>query len=229
MEASSRGKAGSGLWNSPRAAAYSKETQDMLRLMMQESRLNNFQRKQINECLKNGASLPLTPDPTSLPSPAPPQSSKSVRRRLPGKPQRRSADACRSGDSYTREKFCPAPTRDLEKEKRRLQNLMATGQEEPPAASSHSVPACWSPQETEERDQFQEVLDEIEDRRQFLADMASLGQERQYIHIINSEISQKIRELEILEKARDGGQGEGGEYKAVDRKHTPDGDNKRED
>uniref|UniRef100_A0A8D3A5L1 Uncharacterized protein n=1 Tax=Scophthalmus maximus TaxID=52904 RepID=A0A8D3A5L1_SCOMX len=191
--------------------------------------LNCHNKEKPNLSSTDGASLPLTPDPTSLPSPAPPQSSKSVRRRLPGKPQRRSADACRSGDSYTREKFCPAPTRDLEKEKRRLQNLMATGQEEPPAASSHSVPACWSPQETEERDQFQEVLDEIEDRRQFLADMASLGQERQYIHIINSEISQKIRELEILEKARDGGQGEGGECKAVDRKHTPDGDNKRED
>lgn len=34
------------------------------------------------------------------------------------------------------------------------------------------------------------VLDEIQERRQFLADMASLGQEGQYIHIMNTEISQ---------------------------------------
>lgn len=35
-----------------------------------------------------------------------------------------------------------------------------------------------------------EVLDEIKERRQFLADMASLGQEKKYINIINTEISQ---------------------------------------
>lgn len=34
------------------------------------------------------------------------------------------------------------------------------------------------------------VLDEIEERRQFLADMASLGQVKQYINLINTEISQ---------------------------------------
>lgn len=37
---------------------------------------------------------------------------------------------------------------------------------------------------------FSLVLDEIEERRQFLADMASLGQEKKYIHIITAEISQ---------------------------------------
>lgn len=34
------------------------------------------------------------------------------------------------------------------------------------------------------------VLDEIEERRQFLADMASLGQAKKYVNIINTEISQ---------------------------------------
>uniref|UniRef100_A0A4W6BQF9 Uncharacterized protein n=1 Tax=Lates calcarifer TaxID=8187 RepID=A0A4W6BQF9_LATCA len=86
----------------------------------------------------------------------------------------------------------------LEKEKRRLQNILATGQEEPTPASSQNA---RNPEVMEERDQYQEVLDEIEERRQFLADMASLGQEKQYINIINTEISQKIRELEALEKA----------------------------
>ncbi|XP_050926764.1 LOW QUALITY PROTEIN: UPF0193 protein EVG1 [Lates calcarifer] len=198
MESSSQSRAGGGLWNNPRATSYSKETQDMLRLMMQESRLTNLQRKQINECLKNGAALPLASDLTSSPPPTQPKTTKSVQKRLPGKPQRRSAESCRSGNSYVREKFCPAPTRDLEKEKRRLQNILATGQEEPTPASSQNA---RNPEVMEERDQYQEVLDEIEERRQFLADMASLGQEKQYINIINTEISQKIRELEALEKA----------------------------
>ncbi|XP_023277880.1 UPF0193 protein EVG1 [Seriola lalandi dorsalis] len=201
MEASSQRTAGRGLWNNPKATPYSKETQDMLRLMMQESSLTNRQKKQINECLKNGAALPLPPDPTSSDSPPQPKTSKSIQKRLPAKPQRRSAESCQSGNSYVREKFRPAPTRDLEKEKRRLQNILATGQEEPTAASSQKVPACWKP-DLIERDEYQEVLDEIEERRQFLADMASLGQEKQYINIINNEISQKIRELEILDKAR---------------------------
>ncbi|XP_060941386.1 UPF0193 protein EVG1 [Limanda limanda] len=201
MEASSHSRGGRGLWNKPRVTAYSKQTQDMLRLMMQESKLTNLQRKHINESLRNGTALPLPPDPKLLPSPPQPKTSKSVQRRLPGRPQRRSAEACSSGNSYSREEFRPSPTRDLDKEKRRLQNIMATGEEEPTSSSSTNVPTRWTP-EVEEKDQYQEVLDEIEERRQFLADMASLGQEKQYIHIINTEISQKIRELEILDKCR---------------------------
>ncbi|XP_029311278.1 UPF0193 protein EVG1 isoform X2 [Cottoperca gobio] len=203
MEASSRGGDGrGGLWNKPRGAQYSKETQDMLRLMMQETRLTNLQRKQINECLKNGAALPLTSDPTSSAPPPQPKTSTFVQKRLPGKPQRRSAESCRSENSYVREKFHPGPSRDLEKEKRRLQNILATGEEEATAASSQNVPACRNREVAEQRDRYQEVLDEIEERRQFLSEMLSLGQEKQYINIINTEISQRIRELQVLDKAR---------------------------
>ncbi|XP_076584379.1 UPF0193 protein EVG1 isoform X2 [Chaetodon auriga] len=197
MEASSPSRDGGGLWNNPRTTQYSKQTQDMLRLMMQESRLTNLQRKKINECLKNGAALPLTTAPAPPPQP---KTSKPVQKRLLGKPQRRTAESCCSGNSYTREKFCPGPTRDLEKEKRRLQSIMATGQEEPTAVSFKGIPACQNPGAAEERDRYQEVLDEIEERMQFLADMASLGKEKQYINIINTEISQKMRELEVLDK-----------------------------
>ncbi|KAG7214521.1 hypothetical protein INR49_023036 [Caranx melampygus] len=155
MEASAQSRAGGGLWNNPRPTPYSKETQDMLRLMMQESRLTNRQRGQINECLKNGTALPL-PSDSKAASPSQPKPRKSAQKHLPAKPQRRSAESCRSGNSYIREKFHPALT----------------------------------------------ILDEIEERRQFLADMASLGQEGQYIYIINSEISQRMRELAVLDKAR---------------------------
>lgn len=54
-----------------------------------------------------GTSLPL---PFDSPSPAPPREPKPVQRRLSARPQRRSAEACRLGDGYTREKFCPGPT-----------------------------------------------------------------------------------------------------------------------
>ncbi|XP_028454806.1 UPF0193 protein EVG1 [Perca flavescens] len=198
----SRSRDGRGLWNNPRATQYSKETQDLLRLMMQESKLTNLQRKQINECLKNGAALPLTSESTSPASAPQPKTSKSVQKRLPGNPQRRSAESCRSGNSYVREKFHPGPIRDSEKEKRRLQNILATGKEEPTVAAFQNVRACRNLEVAEQKDEYQEVLDEIEERRQFLADMTSLGLEKQYINIITTEISQRIRELQVLDKAR---------------------------
>ncbi|XP_047433302.1 UPF0193 protein EVG1 [Mugil cephalus] len=194
MEASSHFTPGRGLWNNPRATQSSKESQDMLRLMKQESRLTNFQRKQINKSSKNEPALPLTWNT------APSSQTKFVQKHISGHSQRRSAECCRSGNSYTREMFRPGPTRDLEKEKRRLQNILATGQEEIRVASREKVPAKCTTEKSEEEQRYEEVLNGIEERRQFLADMASLGQEREYIGIIDTEISQKIRELELLEK-----------------------------
>ncbi|XP_029707355.1 UPF0193 protein EVG1 isoform X1 [Takifugu rubripes] len=192
MEAS-RNRVRGGLWNMPGPRQYSKDTQDMLKLMMQESRLTHLQKRRITDCLQKGTALPLTFDP---PLPAPPREPKTVQRRPSARPQRRSAEACRRGDAYVRERFCPGPTRDVEKEKRRLQNIMSTGQEEPAPVSSGRGPDP----DTGGGDRFQEVLGEIEERRRFLADMASLGQGKKYINIITTEISQKIQELEMLEK-----------------------------
>lgn len=45
-------------------------------------------------------------------------------------------------------------------------------------------------------------MDEIEERRQFLEDMVTLGKGHQYQHLINTEISQKIRELEEIDRKR---------------------------
>ncbi|KAM3865382.1 UPF0193 protein EVG1 [Diretmus argenteus] len=198
---SSHGQVGRGLWNCPRATQYSKETQEMLKLMMQESRLSNFQQRQINQCLQKGAALPLSCNPRSSVPPTQPRPQPGPGG-LPAKPLRRSAESCRSGNSYSREKFRPSVTRDLEKEKRRLQSILATGQEEPEPRSAQTGPADQNPEVVQEKDRFQEVLDEIEDRRQFLADMTALGQGKNYYSLINTEISQKIQELKVIDKAR---------------------------
>ncbi|XP_040041842.2 UPF0193 protein EVG1 isoform X1 [Gasterosteus aculeatus] len=201
MEASSQRKGGRGLWKKGRVTQFSKETQDMLQLMMQQSKLTHLQRKKINESLKSGAASPPTSEHTSPAPPTNPKTTKYVPNSLPCKPQRRSAEACRSGNTYVREQYHPGPSRDLEKEKRRLQNILATGEEEPKPASYRNVPACPNPEVAEQKDRYQEVLDEIEERRQFLADMSSLGEAKQYVNIINTEISQRILELRVLDKA----------------------------
>ncbi|CAJ1053812.1 UPF0193 protein EVG1 [Xyrichtys novacula] len=195
MDTREQTRASGGLWNYPRST-YSKETQDLLRTMMQEAKLNNLQRKEIEKCLQNGKPLPLSSNPTSS---APPPQCKSCKpvKKLPGSQRKRSAEACRSGGSYVREQFRPGPTRDLEEEKRRLQTIFEHGKEKLTAASPPKVSAR---ENVKEKDRIQEVLDEIEERRQFLADMTALGQARQFVHIINSEISQKVQELKLLEK-----------------------------
>ncbi|XP_061844222.1 UPF0193 protein EVG1 isoform X2 [Nerophis lumbriciformis] len=96
--------------NNPRASQYSKNTQDLLRSMMQETTLTHSQRKHINECLKNGSALPLSTQPSPSRSTSQPKGSRCVHKLLPGRPQRRSAASCRSGNNYVREKFSSAPT-----------------------------------------------------------------------------------------------------------------------
>ncbi|XP_029596118.1 UPF0193 protein EVG1 homolog isoform X1 [Salmo trutta] len=167
METSSRDQAGGGLRNCPRRTQYSKE---MLKLMMQESRLTNFQQRQINDKLKKGSALPLTCNPTSSAPPSLTAQTQSRKKnsttRTPAKPLRRTADNCSSGDNYTRDRFRPSATRDLEK-RRRHQNILATGQEEPRPNHPRNISLDQGP---EERDRFQEVLDEIEERKEFGGD-----------------------------------------------------------
>ncbi|XP_017272513.1 UPF0193 protein EVG1 isoform X2 [Kryptolebias marmoratus] len=179
---------GRGLWNNPRPAQSSRELQDLMRIRKDESRLACSQRKQINRNPKIYAP-PLSSSP-----------GRPARIHPPASTQRRSAESCRSGSSYERERFCPGPTRDLEREKRRLQNILATGEEEPESTKPPRTTSGGEPGAPEEIDRCQEVLNEIEERRQFLAEMAALGQEKQYVDIINTEISQRLRELELLNR-----------------------------
>ena len=46
------------------------------------------------------------------------------------------------------------------------------------------------------------VLQEIEDRREFLEEMEALGQDKPYQSRIRAEISQRIRELELIDRDR---------------------------
>ncbi|KAG8556526.1 hypothetical protein GDO81_018106 [Engystomops pustulosus] len=194
---------GSGIWTSARPPQYSKETQDLLKVMMQESKLTNFQQRQIREQLQSGGALPVQCHPST----SKPQTKAPVSTSRPSKgsvintrPSLRPAERCRAGDAYEREKFKPQATRDLNKEKSRLQNLMATGKEMP------EVPKPPPPQaeggEEEERDRFDELIAEIQERWDFLEEMESLGRGKQYYNIINTEISQKLREMEIIDKQR---------------------------
>ncbi|NWS55394.1 EVG1 protein, partial [Chunga burmeisteri] len=173
--------------------------------MMEESKLTRFQRRYLMECVKRGDTLPLQSRPISSkePTPAAPAFSPPVCQpsRLSAKPHLRPAKLCQAGDAYTREKFKPRARRDLEKEKQRLQNILATGKD----VVEHKMKQILvQPKEEElpEPDRFEELVNEVQERREFLAEMEALGQGKNYRRIVLTEISQKMREMEIIDKKR---------------------------
>uniref|UniRef100_UPI00398F5A72 UPF0193 protein EVG1-like n=1 Tax=Pristiophorus japonicus TaxID=55135 RepID=UPI00398F5A72 len=171
-------------------------------LMMQESKLNQFQQRQLNRSLHGGKAFPVSCNPISsqisAPPPLPPASSLQVR--PSSKPRLRPADRCRAGDAYQRERFRPRPTRNLEKEKQRLQNIMATGKDVPEANQKQKLRK--EQDEAPEIDRFEELCNEIEERREFLEQMEAVGRGKDFRAIIHTEISQKIYEMEEIDKRR---------------------------
>lgn len=190
-----------GQWNGTRPITYSQEAQELLKSLMQESHLPNIQKRQIRKCLKNGFPLHLACVSTSSSPPPPPQKKTcaSSSRGFPCKSQKRSMEQCRAGDSYVREKFRPGPTRDLEKEKQRFQRILEMGKDVP-AVQLDQTPA-HTEEAPQEKERYEEILEEIEERQHFLEDMASFGQEKHYVNIINTEISQRLRELKLHDRS----------------------------
>ncbi|NXL90090.1 EVG1 protein, partial [Alectura lathami] len=183
-------------------ARYSPETREVLRAMMEASKLTRFQKRCLMDCLERGDTLPLHCRPTSSQEPAPvPPAFSPPRCRLPAKPHLRPARVCQAGDAYTREKFKPRARRDLEREKQRLQNILATGKD---VAEHQAKRRLLQAKEEEipQLDRFDELVNEVQERREFLAEMEALGQGKKYQRIILTEISQKMREMEILDKKR---------------------------
>ncbi|KFO87500.1 UPF0193 protein EVG1, partial [Buceros rhinoceros silvestris] len=176
--------------------------------MMEESKLTHFQRRYLMDCLKRGDTLPLQCRPTSSKEAAPAFSPPVCQLiKLSAKPHLRPAKVCQAGDAYTREKFKPQARRDLEKEKRRLQNILATGKDEMEHEEEHKVKKNQTLVQTKEEekpepDRFEELVNEVQERRDFLAEMEALGQGKKYRSVVLTEISQKMREMEIIDKKR---------------------------
>ena len=74
-------------------------------------------------------------------------------------------------------------------EKQKLQSVMAFGTDAEPRPVQR-VPVV-EPEE-EEADRFDEILQEIEERREFLDEMEALGQGQKYRTMITTEISQVL-------------------------------------
>ncbi|XP_013366927.1 PREDICTED: UPF0193 protein EVG1 isoform X2 [Chinchilla lanigera] len=171
--------------------------------MMKESKLTNFQQRHIMDTIKGGDPLPLQCSPTSSQMASPskqPASAVYLPPILTTRSHLRPANLCQANGAYSREQFKPQATRDLEKEKQRLQNIFATGKD--PGEQRRKGPPVRQEEPAQELDRFEELVREIQERKEFLASMEALGQGRQYHGIILTEISQKIREMEDIDHKR---------------------------
>ncbi|NWX98965.1 EVG1 protein, partial [Nothoprocta ornata] len=174
--------------------------------MMDESRLTSFQRRHLMDCVKRGDTLPLQCSPTCSKDPRPAEPALAPPKlclpgRLPAKPLLRPAKLCQAGDAYSREQFRPQARRDLEREKQRLQSILATGKDVVEHKAKQPPPQTEE-EEAPEVDRFEELVNEVEERKEFLAEMEALGQGKRYRGIVLTEISQKLREMEMIDKKR---------------------------
>ncbi|EDO36841.1 predicted protein [Nematostella vectensis] len=198
-----------GIW-STQPAPMSKETQQLLKVMMEESKLTNFQRRQLSDKMTKGQSLPVSVNPTTSQQGQRPRQTSAAKKPLPkvmnarhlsgGK---RSKEVIEVLHDTGEEPYRPAPTKYIStEEKRKLQNVMAYGEHGKEIGMKKPAKPASKSMEEVEVDRFDEVLQEIEERKQFLEEMESLGQGKKYRTVINTEISQKIRELELIDKKR---------------------------
>ncbi|XP_074647672.1 UPF0193 protein EVG1 homolog [Tubulanus polymorphus] len=197
-----------GFWNSPKVS-YSQGTQQLLKEMMKESKLTNFQQRQLSSKMKNGETLPVQCNPTSSAQP---------HKRTPAKPREqkilnprsysggiRSLETIESSGAYEKPIYRPAPKGPpmTDREKKRLGYLMAYGEDIPSPRQLRRLKQGSDENESEvkpNKDRFDELLEEIDDRRKFLSEMESVGQGPKYRPIVETEISQKIREMEVIDK-----------------------------
>lgn len=184
----------------------SKDTQRLLNVMMAESKLTNFQRKQLNANIQDGKPLPVTCLPTSSDcKPKSLQKSHQNPKVMNGRhlihSGKRKKDTIQVMTEQNQEVYRPSPGKHIsEKDKRALQNKMAYGIEVPDAVKQTKQDKYVTQPET--TDEFEEILKEINERRQFLTDMEELGRGKEFRTIIETEISQKIHDLEVIDKKR---------------------------
>ncbi|XP_075255840.1 UPF0193 protein EVG1 homolog [Convolutriloba macropyga] len=215
--------AGGNIFDAPKVN-YSAETKNLLKTMMNESKLTNFQQRKLQESVRDGNSLPPSCNPTSSENNSKAKSASSLR--APRKQHTlsglRTRDQIMAGGGYEREKFVStgSQTRDREKEKDRLARHLA-GLDPDQVLTDEKRPTTLAEFEAQQRliaetkqqnrlmeersrpkDRFTELWDEINERRDFLYNMEKLGQGKDYRQLIVTEISQKIREMEVIDKKR---------------------------
>ncbi|XP_008560728.1 UPF0193 protein EVG1 homolog [Microplitis demolitor] len=180
--------------NLPRAQ-YSEETRQLIKILMEESKLSMLQRKSIQNAVNRGESLP----PISRSSSAPVNHT----RVIPSSYwKRRSQEVIVNSGAYEREQYRrTTPLLNKEKQKRHLACMMAFGKDMP--ETPHGPAIRHKPKKGPLPPNSDDILEDltrgIKERIEFLHDMEHLGLGKKYQPIIHQEIAEKIRIIESLD------------------------------
>lgn len=185
--------------------SYSKETQNLMKLLMEESRLTMLQRKQINYNLRNGDPLPIWQQNVNK-KPLKQASSPQYYNRAKSC-RRRTLDSIMESDAFNVEKFIPkdAYKEPSEKAKLRLQQQM-TGLKEDPELIKLKIKNKYKHRNIRNEkgegdfDPAEEILQEIKERIEWLDDMEKLGEAKKHRLVIQSQIQDKLAELKRLQQ-----------------------------
>ncbi|XP_047367465.1 UPF0193 protein EVG1-like [Vespa velutina] len=191
---------GVGAFHNPPRGKYSEETKNLIKLLMQESKVGMSQRKVIQDAVNKGESLP----PSRKSNIGDKQKSKEPQVMFPSLWKKRSQNMILNSGAYEREQYRrTAPLPNKEKQKRQLACLMAYGKEMPETPRGPKIlhKARREPKLNEE-DPFEYIIKGIRERMEFLNDMECLGMGKKYRSIIQQEIAQKFRLMESIDKER---------------------------
>uniref|UniRef100_A0A1A9Z3G9 Uncharacterized protein n=1 Tax=Glossina pallidipes TaxID=7398 RepID=A0A1A9Z3G9_GLOPL len=187
-----------GLFHTPKYE-YSKETADLIRLLMKESKMSMLMRKQIDYHIRNGEPLPKPKSPRVNTSMDPDKEALEILKKARNA-KRKSLAAIRASGAYELPRYRPKPDAKMpsEKAKKLLQETMS---------GLHISETCLKPlrkpksktTDITNEDIINELLDQINERAEWLTEMEELGEGKRYRDEIREQIANLLRHIKLIE------------------------------
>ncbi|XP_058815839.1 UPF0193 protein EVG1 homolog [Topomyia yanbarensis] len=186
-----------GFFHAPKAK-YTKETQDLIKVLMEEAKLTILQRNKINYHLRTGEPLPPPKEPkfeqeysNFLPLAIPRKNIK-----------KRSLSTIIESGAFDVEKYTAKGGKEpVEKSKLKLQERMAGCKLFPDDGRKRMLrPHSDEDLDFVPPDREAELLEEINERVEWLAEMEALGEGKKHRQVIHAQIAERLNEIKRLEK-----------------------------
>ncbi|XP_024224772.2 UPF0193 protein EVG1 homolog [Bombus vosnesenskii] len=193
---------GVGAFHHPPRAKYSEETKNLIKLLMEESKVSMMKRKSIQEAINKGESLPAAVERSETGSN---KHNLGYQVLMPTVWKKRSQDTIIKSGAYEREQYRrTSPLRNTEKQKRHLACMMAYGKDMPETPRGPRIlhKARREPHFPDTSDPIDDLVRGIQERMEFLSDMECLGMGKKYRLTIQQEIAHKLRLIESVDKQR---------------------------
>ncbi|XP_011183773.1 UPF0193 protein EVG1 homolog isoform X1 [Zeugodacus cucurbitae] len=187
-----------GFFHSPKIE-YSKETADLLKALMAESKMSMMMRKKINYHLRNGEPLP-KPEPPTINTKDPEAGALDILHRA-HLAKRKSLEQILASDAYKLPPFRPRPTNRMptEKEKKLLQEAMSGMRLAETSVKAKRKPRIRTDFQATEENIIDELLDQINERANWLAEMEELGDGKRFRNEVREQIAERLRHIKALE------------------------------